>query len=83
MTLAYSWREFTVFSLFGFVFEGTVFKYKSPGDHIRRGHLTDGFLRYGFEGLIFCYIRRCLYMQFRNFTEFSCFYIFWMYNVRS
>lgn len=39
--------KFTVFSLFGFVFEGTVFKYKSPGDHIRRGHLTDGFLRYG------------------------------------
>ena len=48
-------RKFTVFSLFYFVFEGTVFKYKHSGAYIRRGHLTKGFLRYGFdhEGLIF------------------------------
>ena len=47
-------RKFTVFSLFDFVFEGTVFKYKPPRAYTRRGHLTKGFLRYGFdhEGLI-------------------------------
>ena len=47
-------RKFTVFSLFYFVFDGTVFKYKPPGAYIRRGHLTKGFLHYGFEGLIHC-----------------------------
>ena len=46
-------RKFTVFSLFYFVFDGTVFKYKPPGAYIQRGHLTKGFLHYGFEGLIF------------------------------
>ena len=48
-------RKFTVFSLFYFVFEGTVFKYKPSRAYIRRGHLTKGLLRYGFdhEGLIF------------------------------
>ena len=46
-------RNFTVFSLFYFVFEDTVFKHKPPGAYIRRGHLTKRFLRYGFEGLIF------------------------------
>ena len=51
-------RKFTVFSLFYFVFEGTVFMYKSPGACILRGHLTGGRgLRYGFEGLIFGVLR--------------------------
>ena len=45
--------KFTVFALFYFVFEDTVFKHKPPGAYIRRGHLTKRFLRYGFEGLIF------------------------------
>ena len=40
-------------TIFYFVFEDTVFKYKPPGAYIRRGHLTKRFLRYGFEGLIF------------------------------
>ena len=46
-------RKFTVFSLFYFVFEGTIFEYKRPGAYIRRGHLTEGFLHYEFEGLLF------------------------------
>ena len=50
-------RNFTVFSLFHFVFEDTVFKHKPPGAYIRRGHLTKRFLRYGFEGLIFRILR--------------------------
>ena len=29
------------------------FKYKSPGAYIRRGDLTEGFLRYEFGGVIF------------------------------
>jgi len=45
-------RKFTVFSLFYFVFEGTVSKYKPVGAYIQRGHLMEGFLCYGFEGLI-------------------------------
>ena len=59
-------RKFTVFSLFYFVFEGTIFMYKSPGAYILRGHLTGGRgLRYGFEGLTFgrAYIWRGLYME--------------------
>ena len=45
--------KFTVFALFYFVFEGN-FPITSPqGAYIRRGDLTEGFLRYRFEGLIF------------------------------
>ena len=43
----------TVFALFYFVFEGN-FPSTSPwGAYIWRGDLTEGFLRYRFEGLIF------------------------------
>ena len=55
-------RKFTVFSLFYFVFEGTVFKYKPLGACIRRGNLKEGFLHYGFEGLIL--IWRGLFLKF-------------------
>ena len=55
-------RKFTVFPLFYFVFEGTIFKYKPPGAYIWRGHLTKGFLSYRFEGLIHGRA------YFRNFT---------------
>ena len=55
-------RKFTVFSLFYFVFEGTVFKYKPTGTYIQRGHLMGFFLRYGFKGLI------CGGTYFTNFT---------------
>ena len=45
--------KFTVFSLFCFVFEGN-FQVQAPGGaYIRRGDLTEGFLRYEFGGLIF------------------------------
>ena len=59
-------RKFTVFSLFYFVFEGTVFKYKPPRAYIRRGHLTEGFLHYEFEGLLFggAYTWRGLFSEF-------------------
>ena len=41
--LAYSWKEFTVFALFYFVFEGN-FQVKVPvGAYIRRGDLREGF----------------------------------------
>ena len=57
-------RNFTVFALFYFVFEGQ-FPSTSPlGGYIWRGDLTEGFLRYGFVGLI--HGGAC----FRNFTVF-------------
>ena len=52
--------KFTVFSLFCFVFEGN-FQVQAPGGaYIRRGDLTEGFLRYEFWG---AYIWRGLYME--------------------
>ena len=46
-------RNFTVFALFYFVFEGN-FQVQAPeGASIWRGDLTEGFLRYKFGGLIF------------------------------
>ena len=46
-------RKFTIFALFYFVFEGK-FQVQTPrGAYIRRGDLTEGFLRYDFGGLIF------------------------------
>ena len=70
-------RKFIVFSLFYFVFDGIIFKYKAPGAYIRRGHLTEGFLRYDFGGLIFggAYTWRGLFSEFygnRNLEPFSC-----------
>ena len=55
-------RKFTIFALFYFVFEGK-FQVQAPrGAYIRRGDLTEGFLRYDFGGLIFGGA------YFRNFT---------------
>ena len=55
-------REFTIFALFYFVFEGK-FQVQAPlGAYIRRGDLTEGFLRYDFGGLLFGG------PYFRNFT---------------
>ena len=46
-------RKFTIFALLYFVFEGK-FKVQAPGGpYIRRGDLTEGFLRYDFGGLVF------------------------------
>ena len=51
--LAYSWKEFTVFALFYFVFEGN-FQLQAPvGAYIQRGDSTEGFSGYRFGGLRF------------------------------
>ena len=53
-----------MFALFYFVFEGK-FQVQAPrGAYIRRGDLTEGFLRYDFGGLIFGGA------YFRNFMVF-------------
>ena len=58
-------RKFTIFALFYFVFEGK-FQLQAPGGaYIRRGDLTEGFLCYDFEGLIFGGA------YFQNFTVVS------------
>ena len=56
-------RRFTVFALFDFVFEGN-FQVQAPGGLYLEGrfNLTEGFLRYEFEGLIHGGA------YFRNFT---------------
>jgi len=54
------------FALFCFVFEGN-FQVQAPGGtSIRRGDLTEGFLRYDFGGLIFGGT------YFLNFTVITC-----------
>ena len=59
-------RKFTIFALFYFVFAGK-FQVQAPrGAYIRRGDLTEGFLRYDFGGLIFggAYTWRGLFSEF-------------------
>ena len=58
-------RKFTIFALFYFVFENKFYVQAPRGAYIRRGDLTEGFLRYVFDGLIFGGA------YFRNFTVFS------------
>ena len=55
-------RKFTIFALFYFVFESKFHVQAPRGAYILRGDLTEGFLRYDFEGLIFGGA------YFRNFT---------------
>ena len=43
---------YTVFALF-YLYLKAISKYKPPGAYIRNGDLTDGFLRYEFEGAYF------------------------------
>ena len=59
-------RKFTVFALFYFVFEGNLQVQDPGGAYIRRGALTEGFLRYEFGGLIFggAYTWRGLFSEF-------------------
>ena len=57
--------KFTVFALFYFVFEGNFPSTSPRGAYIWRGHLTEGFLRHQFGGLIFGGA------YFRNFTVSS------------
>ena len=58
--------KFTVFTLFYFVFEGNFPSASLRGVYIWRGDLTEGFLRYRFEGLIFvgAYTWRGLFSEF-------------------
>ena len=58
-------RKFTVFALFYFVFEGNFPSTSPRGAYIRRGDLTEGFLRYEFGGLVHGGA------YFRNFTVFT------------
>ena len=55
-------RKFTIFASFYFVFESKVHVQAPRGAYIRRDDLTEGFLRYDFEGLIHGGA------YFRNFT---------------
>ena len=43
----------TIFALFYYIFEGNFPSTSPQGAYIWRGDLTEGFLRYRFEGLIF------------------------------
>ena len=64
--------KFTVFALFYFVFKGSFPSTSLRGAYIWRGDLTEGFLRYKFEVLLFGgggLIHGGAY--FRNFTVFS------------
>ena len=59
-------RKFTVFVLFYFVFERNFQVQVPQGVYIRRGDVTEGFLRYELGGLIFggAFIRRGLFSEF-------------------
>ena len=62
--------KLTIFALFYFVFEGNFPSTSPQGTYLRRGDLTEGFLRYqfgGLEGLILGGV------YFRNFTVFNSF----------
>ena len=64
-------RKFTIFALFYFVFEGK-FQVQAPrGAYIRRGDLTEGFLRYDFGRLIFggAYTWRGLFSEFYGILD--------------
>ena len=45
--------------------------YKPPEAYIRRGDLTEGFLRYDFEGLIFGILRYAV-LRRSIWKEFNC-----------
>ena len=59
-------RKFTIFALFYFVFESKFHVQGPRGAYIRRGDLTEDFLRYDFEGLMFggAYKWRGLFSEF-------------------
>ena len=58
--------KFTVFALFYFAFEGNLRSTSARGAYICRGDLTEGFLCYRFERLIFggAYTWRGLFWEF-------------------
>ena len=64
-------RKFTFFALFYFEFESKFHVQASRGAYIRRGDLTEGFLRYNFEGFIFggAYTWRGLFSEFYGISK--------------
>ena len=63
-------RKFTIFALFYFVFGGKFQLQAARGTYIRRGELTEGFLRNDFGVL---YLEGLIHggAYFRNFTVFT------------
>ena len=63
-------RKFTIFALFYFVFGGKFQLQAARGAYIRRGELTEGFLRNDFGVL---YLEGLIHGEayFRNFTVFT------------
>ena len=67
--------KFTVFALFYFVFQGNFPSTSRPrGAYLRRGDLTEGFLRYRFGELIFgrAYTWRGLLSEFYGIFAIAC-----------
>ena len=66
--------KFNVFALFYFVFEGNFLSTSPRGAYIWRGDLTEGFLRYGFGGLIFggAYFRNFTVSHFTSSNPIHC-----------
>ena len=64
-------RKLTIFALFYFVFEGKLQVQVPRGAYLRRGDLTEGFLRYDIGGLIFgeAYTWRGLFSEFYGMTK--------------
>ena len=63
-------RKFTIFALFYFAFKGKFQVQAPPGAYIRRGDLTEGFLRYEFGGGLYLEGLTHGGAYFRNFTVF-------------
>ena len=63
--------KFTVFVLFYFVFEGNFPSTSPRGAYIWKGDLTEGFLRYRFQGLIFggAYTCRGLFSELYGISD--------------
>ena len=82
--LACSGKEIYHFTLFYFVFRGKFQVQALRGAYIRRGDLTEGFLRYDFGGLIFggAYTWRGLFSEFYGIwiNERLTFGILWKFN---
>ena len=73
-------RNFTIFALFYFVFKSK-FHVQAPwGAYIQRGDLTEGFLRYDFEGLIFGILQyfqlKFVFSQFTSSSYLICGFFF-------
>ena len=68
-------RKFTIFC-FVLLFESKFHVQAPRGAYIRRGDLTEGFLRYDFEGLIFgrAYTWRGLLLEFYNILHINLCY---------